>query len=116
MVARAAPALSTLVHRSGQVGFVLEGVALVLVGAVVTWAAATVDADSATGLDGALRTRATGPLGPALLTVVATGLAAFAGYLLARPRPGGLIADRARGPALCQAGPSQQGEPRGGLP
>ncbi|WP_345771491.1 DUF1206 domain-containing protein [Geodermatophilus normandii] len=80
------PALRTLVHRSGQVGFVLKGVALVLVGAVVAWAAATVDADSATGLDGALRTLATGLLGPGLLTVVATGLAAFAGYLLARAR------------------------------
>jgi hypothetical protein len=80
------PALCALTHRLGQVGFVLKGVALVLVGSVVGWAAATFDPDAATGLDGALRTVATGPWGPAALTVVATGLAAFAVYLLARAR------------------------------
>ncbi|MGY1714272.1 DUF1206 domain-containing protein [Geodermatophilus sp. SYSU D01106] len=80
------PALRALTHRAAQAGFVLKGVALVLVGAVVGWAAVTVDADSATGLDGALRTVATSPVGPAALTVVATGLAAFAVYLLARAR------------------------------
>ncbi|SHG44024.1 DUF1206 domain-containing protein [Geodermatophilus nigrescens] len=81
-----APTLRALTHRAAQAGFVLKGVALVLVGAVVGWAAVTVDADSATGLDGALRTVATSPVGPAALTVVATGLAAFAVYLLARAR------------------------------
>ncbi len=85
-LAAVSPALRTLAHRSSQVGFVLKGVALVLVGVVVGWAAATFDADSATGLDGALRTVATGAWGPAVLTVVATGLAAFAVYLLARAR------------------------------
>ncbi|MGY1654087.1 DUF1206 domain-containing protein [Geodermatophilus sp. SYSU D01119] len=80
------PALRALTHRTAQAGFVLKGVALVLVGAVVGWAAVTVDADSATGLDGALRTVATSPVGPAALTVVATGLVAFAVYLLARAR------------------------------
>ncbi|MGX5656241.1 DUF1206 domain-containing protein [Geodermatophilus nigrescens] len=81
-----APALRALTHRAAQAGFVLKGVALVLVGAVVGWAAVTVDADSATGLDGALRTVATSPVGPAALTVVATGLVTFAVYLLARAR------------------------------
>ncbi|SFP90280.1 protein of unknown function [Geodermatophilus dictyosporus] len=57
-----------------------------LVVAVVGWAAATFDAATATGLDGALRAVATGPLGPVLLTVVATGLATFSVYLLARAR------------------------------
>jgi hypothetical protein len=80
------PALCALTARLGQVGFVLKGVALVLVGAVVGWAAAGFDPASATGLDGALRAVATGPFGPWVLTVVATGLAAFAGYLLARAR------------------------------
>jgi succinate dehydrogenase/fumarate reductase cytochrome b subunit len=80
------PALCTLTTRLGQVGFVLKGVALVLVGAVVGWAAVTFDAETATGLDGALRALATGPLGPAVLTAVATGLATFSVYLLARAR------------------------------
>ncbi|WP_170121323.1 DUF1206 domain-containing protein [Geodermatophilus tzadiensis] len=80
------PALCTLTTRLGQVGFVLKGVALVLVGGVVGWAAATFDAATATGLDGALRAVATGPLGPVVLTVVATGLTTFSVYLLARAR------------------------------
>ncbi len=80
------PALCALTARLGQVGFVLKGVALVLVGGVVGWSAATSDPASATGLDGALRAVATGPFGPWVLTAVATGLAAFSGYLLARAR------------------------------
>jgi hypothetical protein len=73
-------------HRASQAGFVLKGVALVLVGAVVAWAAATFDPARATGLDGALRAVAAEPHGAWVLTVVAVGLAAFAVYCLARAR------------------------------
>jgi hypothetical protein len=68
------------------VGFVLKGVALVLVGGVVAWAAATFDAARATGLDGALRTVAAEPYGQWMLTAIATGLASFCVYCLARAR------------------------------
>jgi Domain of Unknown Function (DUF1206) len=68
------------------VGFVLKGVALVLVGGVVAWAAATFDPSAATGLDGALRTVAAEPYGTWVLTVLAVGLASFAVYCLARAR------------------------------
>jgi len=80
------PALCALTHRFSQVGFVLKGVALVLVGGVVAWAAAGFDPDRATGLDGALRAVAGEPYGQWVLTVIAAGLAAFAVYCLARAR------------------------------
>ncbi len=80
------PALRALTHRAAQAGFVLKGVALVLVGGVVGWAAATFDPARATGLDGALRAVAAEPHGGWVLTVVAVGLAAFSVYCLARAR------------------------------
>jgi Domain of Unknown Function (DUF1206) len=80
------PALRATTHRASQAGFVLKGVAFVLVGAVVGWAAAVFDPARATGLDGALRAVAAEPHGGWVLTVVAVGLAAFAVYCLARAR------------------------------
>lgn len=81
-----APPLRVLTRRCSQVGFVLKGVALVLVGGVVVWAAVTFDASRATGLDGALRTVAAEPYGQWLLTAIAVGLASFCVYCLARAR------------------------------
>ena len=78
--------LRVLTRRCSQVGFVLKGIALVLVGGVVAWAAATFDAARATGLDGALRTLAAQPYGQWLLTAIAAGLASFCVYCLARAR------------------------------
>lgn len=80
------PALRRLTHRTIQVGFVLKGVALALVGVIVAWAAITFDPRKADGLDGALRTVAGAPFGQWLLTVIAVGLAAYAVYCLARAR------------------------------
>ena len=80
------PALCAVTHRASQAGFVLKGVAFVLVGVVVAWAAATFDPAQATGLDGALRAVAAEPHGGWVLTVVAVGLAAFSVYCLARAR------------------------------
>ena len=80
------PALRAVAHRASQAGFVLKGVALVLVGGMVAWAAATFDPARATGLDGALRAVAAQPHGVWVLTGVAVGLAAFAVYCLTRAR------------------------------
>ena len=80
------PALCTVAHRASQAGFVLKGVAFVLVGAVVGWAAVVFDPARATGLDGVLRVVAAEPHGGWVLTVVAVGLAAFAVYCLVRAR------------------------------
>jgi hypothetical protein len=78
--------LRTLTHRASQAAFVLEGVAFVLLGAVVAGAAATFDPARATGLDGALRAVAAEPHGAWVLVVVAVGLAAFSVYCPARAR------------------------------
>ena len=80
------PALCVVTHRASQAGFVLKGVAFVLVGTVVGWAAAVFDPARATGLDGALRAVAAEPYGAWVLTVVAVGLVSFSVYCLARAR------------------------------
>jgi hypothetical protein len=78
--------LRTATRRCIQVGFVLKGIALALVGGVVAWAAATFDPAQATGLDGALRLLAAEPYGRWMLTAIAAGLASFSVYCLARAR------------------------------
>jgi hypothetical protein len=83
---RMSPTVRTLVLRTSQVGFTLKGVALVLVGVVVSWAAVTSHPEQGDGLDGTLRTIAAEPFGRWLLTVIAVGLAAFAVYCVARAR------------------------------
>lgn len=80
------PALRTVAFRVSQLGFVLKGAALVLVGVVVGWAALSAHPGQGDGLDGALRVIAGEPFGRCLLTVIAAGLAAFAVYCLARAR------------------------------
>jgi hypothetical protein len=80
------PPLRALTRRCSQVGFALKGVALVLVGGVVAWAAATFDPARATGLDGALRAVAAEPYGQWVLTAIGVGLASFTVYCLARAR------------------------------
>ena len=81
-----APSLRGATHRVCQVGFVLKGVALVLVGVVVGWAAITANPGRGDGMDGALRVVAGQPFGQWLLTVIAIGLAAFAVYCVVRAR------------------------------
>lgn len=81
-----APTLRTLTCRFSQAGFILKGLALVLVGGVLTWAAISFDPSRATGLDGALRAVLAEPYGRWVLTAVGLGLASFAVYCLARAR------------------------------
>jgi len=65
------------VLRAGQIGYISKGVAFAVVGALFCWAALTYDPSRAGGLDDALRTVNSAPLGPVLLTVIALGLACF---------------------------------------
>jgi hypothetical protein len=74
------------VRRSGQVGYIAKGVALVIVGALFVVAGIQNDPEEATGLDGALRTLLELPAGKLLITVVALGLAAYGVYSIARAR------------------------------
>lgn len=82
-----APASATrLVTRLGQVGYPAKGLALGVVGGLITWAALTFDPEKASGLDGALRTILDAPFGTFLLTLVALGIAAFGAFLFVRAR------------------------------
>ena len=65
------------VERLGQIGYISKGVAFAVVGGLFGWAAVTYDPSRAGGLDDALRTINSAPLGSVLLTVVALGLACF---------------------------------------
>lgn len=65
------------VQRLGQIGYISKGVAMAVVGGLFGWAAVTYDSSKAGGLDDALRTINSAPLGSVLLTIVALGLACF---------------------------------------
>ena len=65
------------VERLGQIGYISKGVAFAVVGGLFGGAAVTDDPSKAGGLDDALRTINSAPLGSVLLTVVALGLACF---------------------------------------
>jgi hypothetical protein len=82
----ASPSSQRWIERSGQVGYPAKGVALAIVGALLTWAAITYDAQKASGLDGALRTVLDVPFGKILLTLVALGLVAFGVFCFFRAR------------------------------
>lgn len=69
--------VSTGVQRLGQIGYISKGVAFAVVAGLFGWAALTYDPSKAGGLDDALRTINSAPLGSVLLTVVALGLVCF---------------------------------------
>jgi Domain of Unknown Function (DUF1206) len=75
-----------VIERLGMVGYPAKGVALVLVGGLLGWAAITFDPAKASGLDGALRTLLDAPFGQVLLTLVALGIAAFGVFCFFRAR------------------------------
>jgi hypothetical protein len=74
------------VLRLGQVGYVAKGVALGVVGALLTYATITFDRQTAQGLDGALQTILAQPFGRFLLTAVALGFAAFGLFAILQSR------------------------------
>lgn len=74
---RAGPMARACAMRTGQVGAVAKGIAVVIIGGLVVVAALTWQPARAEGLDAALRTLAEQPFGPLLLIAVAIGLASF---------------------------------------
>lgn len=72
--------------RSGQVGYVAKGVALLVVGALFGLAGIRGSSQEATGLDGALKTLRDAAFGPWLLSAVALGLAAYGLYSFSRAK------------------------------
>lgn len=65
------------VSRVGQVGYIAKGLALGVVGGLLSYATLTFDQHKAQGLDGALQTILAQPFGRFLLTAVALGFVAF---------------------------------------
>jgi hypothetical protein len=80
------PAAREGVARLGQVGYIAKGLALGLVGGLLSYAALTFDRQEAPGLDGALQTILAQPLGRFLLTAVAVGFLAFGLFAMLQSR------------------------------
>ena len=74
------------VLRLGQVGYIAKGVALSVVGGLLTYATVTFDRQTAQGLDGALQTILAQPFGWFLLTAVALGFVAFGLFAILQSR------------------------------
>jgi hypothetical protein len=74
------------VARLGQVGYIAKGVALGVVGGLLSYAALTFDRQKGQGLDGALQTILAQPFGKFLLTAVALGFVAFGLFAILQSR------------------------------
>jgi len=61
----------------GQLGYIAKGVALSLVGGLLSYAALTFERQKGPGLDGALKTILAQPFGRILVTPVALGFVSF---------------------------------------
>jgi hypothetical protein len=80
------PSARTGVLRLGQVGYIAKGLALSVVGGLLTYATLTFDRQQAQGLDGALQTILAQPFGRFLLTAVALGFVAFGLFAILQSR------------------------------
>jgi hypothetical protein len=72
------PRMRRVVERLGKVGYTALGAVYGFAGVLVIVSAVQSAPEKATGLDVALKTAAAQPYGPALLVLIAAGLAAFA--------------------------------------
>ncbi len=70
----------------GRVGYIAKGLAMVVVGVLLGWAAWTHDPKKSGGLDESLYTLLGGGLGTAAVITVGIGIGCFGVYLLARSR------------------------------
>lgn len=70
----------------GRIGYITKGVALVVIGVLLVWAAWTHDPHKSGGLDRSLRELLGGGPGRAAVVAVAVGLGCFGLFLLARVR------------------------------
>jgi hypothetical protein len=70
----------------GQVGYVVKGLAFVVIGVLLGWASYTHDPNKSGGLDAALHELLGQSLGTVAVVVVGVGIGAFGLYLLARSR------------------------------
>ena len=80
------PAARTGVARLGKVGYIAKGIALVVVGSLLSYATLIFDRQKAQGLDGALQAILAQPFGRLLLTAVALGFVAFGLFAVLQSR------------------------------
>lgn len=83
---RMSTGLRRTVERLGRFGYIARGVVFALAGVFVIQAALRFNPQKADGLDLALKSLASTPVGPPLLVVVALGLIAFGAYSCAEAR------------------------------
>ena len=83
---RMGPRTRTLSRRLGVAGYVAKGVAYAIAGLLLCVAAIRYDPGKARGLDAALHTLRDRSYGAILLTLVALGIAAFAGFCVVQAR------------------------------
>jgi NADH:ubiquinone oxidoreductase subunit D len=74
------------VMRLGQFGYITKGVALAVVGALLTYATLSFQPRKSQGLDGAMQTILAQPFGKFLLTAVALGFVAFGLFAMLQSR------------------------------
>lgn len=79
------PAARRTVMRLGEGGYLAKGVALGMIGGLLTYATLTLDRQR-TGLDGAMHTIVQQPLGKFMLTAVAAGFVAFGLFSILQSR------------------------------
>jgi Domain of Unknown Function (DUF1206) len=80
------PATRTGVTRLGQFGYLAKGVALLVVGALLTYATLSFSHQNTQGLDGAMQAILAQPFGKFLLTAVALGFVAFGLFTILQSR------------------------------
>ena len=80
------PVVRKGVARLGQVGYIAKGVALGVVGGLLSYAALTFERKKTQGLDGALHMIVVQPFGRFLLTAVALGFMAFGLFAMLQSR------------------------------
>lgn len=71
---------------AGTVGNIARGIAFLVLGGLVIWAAFTSDPQKAAGMDSALRTIGSQPFGAILLILMAVGFALYGIYSIARAK------------------------------
>jgi len=74
------------VAQLGQIGYIARGVALGMVGGLLSYATLSFDRQKAQGLDGAMQTILAQPFGRFLLTAVALGFVAFGVFAILQSR------------------------------
>ena len=80
------PVARKSVAQLGQIGYIAKGVALGLVGGLLSYATLTYDRQKAQGLDGAMQTILAQPFGRFLLTAAALGFVAFGVFAILQSR------------------------------